>query len=177
MRARDRSKSKDESDKGGARGDGVSEQGYSHIAARETLRHDARAHNCGDEESRPKEFGGDSPVETWPHWCPIWSICFWIASLSRLASGRLRNKLIRRSRIRKASRKAFSTASREPLTAAGSGTPQCAVIGWPGQTGHTSLAALSHTVKTKSSFGAPGFANSSQSLTRKPFTDMRATAS
>ena len=34
--------------------------------------------------------------------------------------------------------------------------PQCAVIGCPGQKGHCSLAALSHTVKTKSSFGASG---------------------
>ncbi len=39
------------------------------------------------------------------------------------------------------------------LGAAGSGTPQCAVIGWPGQNGHTSLAALSQTVNTKSKCG------------------------
>src|SRR5579859_1827746 len=177
MRARDRSKSKDQRDEGGARGDGVREQGHSHVTARETLRHDARANNCGDEESRPKEFGRDSPVETWPHWCPMRSICFWIASVSRLDSGKQRNNPILRSRIMKASRKAFSTASLEPFTAAGSGTPQCAVMGWPGHTGQISLAALSHTVKTKSSFGAPGFANSSQSLLRKPFMGRRATAS
>src|ERR1700739_3257571 len=177
MRARDRSKSKDQSDEGGARSDGVGEQGYSHIAARETLRHDARAHHRGDQESSPKQFRGYAPAQTRPHWCPICSICFWIASLSRLARGRQRNKLILWSRTMKASRKAFSTCSREPFTAAGSGTPQCAVMGWPGQTGHTSLAALSQTVKTKSSFGAPCFANSSQSLLRRPFIDMRATAS
>jgi len=53
-----------------------------------------------------------------------------------------------------------------PTTAAGSGTPQCAVMGWPGQTGHTSFAALSLTVNTKSRCGAPGFANSSQLLLR-----------
>ena len=46
--------------------------------------------------------------------------------------------------------------------------PQCAVIGWPGHTGHTSLAALSHTVKTKFISGAPGCANSSQLLLRSP---------
>ena len=40
--------------------------------------------------------------------------------------------------------------------------------GWPGQTGHTSFAALSQTVKTKLRFGAPGFANSSQLLLRSP---------
>ena len=57
---------------------------------------------------------------------------------------------------------------RRSLTAAGSGTPQCAVIGWPGHNGQTSFAALSQTVKTKSIFGASGFANSSQLLLRKP---------
>jgi len=45
--------------------------------------------------------------------------------------------------------------------------PQCAVIGWPGQKGQTSPAALSHTVITKSSAGAPGAANSSQLLLRR----------
>jgi hypothetical protein len=45
---------------------------------------------------------------------------------------------------------------------------QCAVIGFPGQTGQTSPAALSHTVKIKSIGGAPGAANSSQLLLRKP---------
>jgi hypothetical protein len=38
--------------------------------------------------------------------------------------------------------------------------PQCAVIGWPGQNGQVSPAALSQTVKTKSSGGAPATANS-----------------
>ncbi len=60
------------------------------------------------------------------------------------------------------------------LHGGGSGTPQCAVIGWPGHTGQTSLAALSQTVNTKSICGAPGFANSSQLLLRKPSTGMRA---
>jgi hypothetical protein len=38
----------------------------------------------------------------------------------------------------------------------------------PGQTGQTSFAALSQTVKTKSSLGESGFANSSQGLLRAP---------
>ena len=46
--------------------------------------------------------------------------------------------------------------------------PQCAVIGWPGQTGQVSAAAVSQTVKTKSMSGAPGIANSSQLFERKP---------
>src|SRR5260370_1029453 len=95
-------------------------------------------------------------------------ISFWIASLSKLEKGRLRNRLILRSRSRYASRKARSTCTGVPLTTAGSATPQCAVIGCPGQMGHISWAALSQTVKTKSIFGAPGLANSSQLLLHKP---------
>ena len=56
-----------------------------------------------------------------------------------------------------------------PTNAAGSSTPQCALIGWPGQTGHISAAALSQTVNTKSSMGAPGPVNSSQLLERRPW--------
>jgi hypothetical protein len=42
------------------------------------------------------------------------------------------------------------------------------VIGWPGHTGQTSPAALSQTVKAKSSAGAPGWANSFHDFERKP---------
>src|SRR3954447_5011998 len=48
--------------------------------------------------------------------------------------------------------------------------PQCAVAGWPGQTGQASPAALSQTVKMKSIWGASGPENSSQLLDRKPST-------
>src|SRR3984957_6353858 len=54
-----------------------------------------------------------------------------------------------------------------PSTAAGSSMPQWAVMGWPGQMGHVSAAAVSQTVKTKSMTGAPGAANSSQLFDRK----------
>jgi hypothetical protein len=57
---------------------------------------------------------------------------------------------------------------RRSLTAAGSGMPQCAVTGCPGQNGQTSPAALSHTVKMKFILGASGAANSSQDLLRSP---------
>ena len=57
---------------------------------------------------------------------------------------------------------------------AGSGTPQWAVMGWPGQMGQTSLAALSQTVKMKSICGASGSANSSQDLLRRPSVGMPA---
>src|SRR5262249_39694566 len=87
---------------------------------------------------------------------------------SRLDNGRANNKLMRLSNTVNASRNACCICSGVPTLAAGSGTPQCAVIGCPGHTGHTSFAALSQTVKTKSSSGAPGLANSPQSLLRKP---------
>ena len=63
---------------------------------------------------------------------------------------------------------ASAISAAEPVAAAGSGMPQCAVIGWPGQTGQVSPAALSQTVNTKSSAGAPGLANSLQDFERKP---------
>ena len=88
--------------------------------------------------------------------------------------GKARNKLIRLSRIENASRKARSICSCVPTTAAGSGTLHRAVKGCPGQTGHASSAALSHTVKTKCILGASGLANSSQLLLRSPSVGIRA---
>ena len=102
-------------------------------------------------------------VETFFYWWvtgviawPMLSSSFLSARLSRLFSGRQRNRLILRSRIKNASRNARSTSASLPRTAAGSGTPQWAVMGCPGHTGQTSLAALSQTVKTKSSLGGAG---------------------
>ena len=46
--------------------------------------------------------------------------------------------------------------------------PQCAVMGWPGHTGHDSPAALSQTVNTKSITGASEAANSVQLFERIP---------
>src|ERR1700727_2030765 len=62
--------------------------------------------------------------------------------------------------------KARSTSSVVPDALAGSEMPQCAVMGWPGQSGQTSCAALSHTVKTKCSGGQSGLENSSHDLLR-----------
>ena len=60
-----------------------------------------------------------------------------------------------------------------PLNAAGSGSPQWAVMGWLGHTGHTSPAAWSQTVKAKSSSGAPGPVNSDQDFDRMTDTSKR----
>jgi hypothetical protein len=113
------------------------------------------------DKSGAQELGGGSRTQIVLHWRPMFLSSFWSARESRLESGRLRNRPILRSSKKKASRKAL-VCSAGSRTAAGSGTPQCAVIGCPGHTGQTSLAALSQTVKTKSRAGAPGSANSSQ---------------
>src|SRR5262249_13193713 len=68
---------------------------------------------------------------------------------------------------RYASLNARAISAGQPSTPPGSGTPQCAVIGCPGHPGHASPAALSQTVKTKSSAGALGLANSPHDFERK----------
>ena len=75
---------------------------------------------------------------------------------------------MRRDSAVNASRNARRFSSSVPSTAAGSGTPQWAVTGWPGQIGQASAAAESQTVKMKSIFGAPAAANSSQLFERAP---------
>src|SRR5262245_46508071 len=93
--------------------------------------------------------------------CPNWSLSSLIASSSRLENGKHKNRLILRSRIVKASRKARSICSCEPLTAVGSGTSHCPVMACPGHIGHSSLGALSETVHKNSRSGDPGYKNSS----------------
>src|SRR3984885_4462499 len=166
--AGDRSKCKDKGDERSPGCDGVGKQRDRSISGGQTLAHDAGAHYCCHKKRCAKKFGREPARERRRHCWPILSISFLIASLSRACRGRLRNRLILRSSMKNASRNAFSICSGVPVTAAGSGTPQCAVIGWPGQTGHTSFAALSQTVKTKSKCGASGLANSSQFLLRSP---------
>ena len=64
---------------------------------------------------------------------PIWSISRLVAISSSVASGSERNSPILRSSMVKASLNARRTSSGVPLTAAGSGVPQWAVIGCPDQ--------------------------------------------
>src|SRR5487761_1976964 len=99
---------------------------------------------------------------------PIRSTSRLIARASSFASGRLANSEIRRCSSLNAAAKALRLSVSLPATAAGSATPQCAVIGLPGQTGQSSPAASSQTVNTKSRCGAPAAANSSQLLLRRP---------
>ncbi len=84
--------------------------------------------------------------------------------------GSARNSSMRRERWESTVRNFARTLSSGPTNAAGSSMPQCAVTGLPGQLGHCSAAALSHTVKMKSICGAPGVASSSQLLLRSPST-------
>src|SRR5580765_1682062 len=172
VRARNGTECEYQSNQGSTGGDCVSKQGDGDVPARQTFAHDARADDRCDEEKSPAELCCDTATESL-HSAPMRSISFLMASESRLLKGKHTKRLIRRSSMMYASRKARASCSGDPTTAAGSGTPQCAVIGWPGQTGHTSFAALSQTVNTKSSSGAPGFANSSHALLRNPATGKR----
>src|ERR1700722_7483607 len=168
MGARDRAHRQNQGNQGRSRGQRVRQEGHCDIAAGQALTHDAGAHNRCQEKCSAEEFCRHTPTQIECHCFPIASTSFCKEKRSRVESGRLRKKLILRSSRKNASRNAFSTCSRVPCTAAGSGMPQCAVIGWPGHTGHTSFAALSQTVKTKSSLGASRLANSSQLLLRRP---------
>ena len=83
-----------------------------------------------------------------------------------LVMGRLAKIEMRAWSMRWHSENAKRIPASVPVSAAGSGTPQWALIGWPGQAGQTSAAAVSQTVKTKSMCGAPAPANSSQLFKR-----------
>ena len=86
---------------------------------------------------------------------------------SSISRRRLVKILMRASSSRNAFVNALALSSSDPAAAAGSSMPQCAVIGWPGQTGHTSAAALSQTVNTNCIGGASGDENSFQLLLRR----------
>ena len=111
----------------------------------------------------PAEIGKVKAVQ-WHHCSPIW--CKWCCSDSRSsdstgsASSRRRRWVMACAVFRKAAR----LWSSSPSTWEGSGKPQCAVTGAPGQYGQASPAALSQTVMTKSIFGGSGAANTSQLL-------------
>src|SRR5437016_2614346 len=158
-----------------SRGECIRQQRQRNIPASQLFSHNSRAYDCRQKESSSQEFSHRAGTQREIHCWPILSIFCLSASRSRLAKGRERNKLIRRSSMKKALRKARSTSSVVPSTAAGSGMPQCAVMGCPGQTGQTSLAALSQIVKTKWSGGAPGRENSSQALLRRASVGICAT--
>src|SRR5580704_1519291 len=168
MSARDGSKRQDQGNERGSSRQRVAEKGETQVAACEALGHDAGTHDGHKQKARSQEFCGDAGAEVELHCRPMFSISFLSASRSNVESGRLRNRPILRSRRKNASRNALSICWLLPSTAAGSGIPQWAVIGWPGHTGQTSLAALSQTVNTKSSLGASGLANSFQLLLRRP---------
>ena len=72
-------------------------------------------------------------------------------SSSMLSSGKARNRPM--PPLQREESRVEGTIPASPSAAAGSSIPQWAVISWPGQIGQTSPAALSQTVKTKSSFG------------------------
>src|ERR1700677_200196 len=123
MRARHRTERQNQRDECRARSNRVGEQRNRHVAAGEALAHDARAHHRGYQKTCAEEFGYDAAAESWSHSWPMRSTSLLMASEARLASGKHRNRLMRRLSVWNASRKARSISAGVPTTAAGSGTP------------------------------------------------------
>src|SRR5262249_54515695 len=142
------------------------------IAARQPFGHDSGADDGGDKDGGPDALrdkaATDHAAESLD--LPMESSCRCSESRSSERSGKLTNREIRLESIRNVSANASRICGSLPVAAAGSGTPQCAVIGLPGQNGHGPPAALSQTVKTKSSGVAAGPLKSSQLFERKPLT-------
>src|SRR5262249_35959637 len=173
MCARQRSEHGYEHDEDGAGRDGVAQEGDRSVPAGEPLGHDPGADDGRDQQARAQGLGQEASAErhaaeSLP--LPRESSCRWSDSLSSERIDRLTNIVIRFEGMRTVSANATRTSAWVPVAAAGSGRPQCAVIGWPGQNGHVSPAALSQTVNTKSSGVAPGPLNSCQLFERKPLT-------
>src|SRR5258708_7704437 len=108
--------------------DAVGEQSNSNVSGSQLLAHDPGTDDRGQKKYRAQKFSYKAP-ERALHASPIRFISDWSANLLKVASGRARNKLILRSSMIYASRNARATCSGVPWTAAGSGTPQCAVMG------------------------------------------------
>ena len=175
-------KHRDQDDEDGAGRQRVAEQRERDVSAGQLLGHDAGADDGREQESGAERFGCERAAagacgiglslapggrsSTRPISSQLAACSVSRSSAGDRQAGEDRDAVVqhagRHRRRRARSRPAM------PSTAAGSGTPQCAVIGWPGQTGQASPAALSQTVKTKSICGAPGRANSSQLFERKP---------
>src|SRR5581483_2433462 len=151
---------------------GIAQQRDRLISAGKPLRHDAGADHRGDQNAGTDRLGKQTAADhaADPFNLPIESSCRCSESLSSERKGRLTKTEMRFDSMRNVSANAKRTCASSPVAAAGSGTPQCAVIGCPGQNGQVSPAALSQTVKTKSSGVAPGPLNLFQLLERNPPT-------
>ena len=165
--------------------DGVAEQRDRLIAAGQPFGHDAGADDRRDQDGCAKAFGNKPPGKgaerslmrqrmpgcRWMLWsCRSHRAAAGAPELLSDRIGKATKMLMRLVSMRSASAKARRRSTSVPSTAAGSGIPQWAVMGCPGQSGQASFAASSQTVKTKSSLGALGRANSLQLLERKPLT-------
>src|SRR5690348_15776734 len=95
----------DQCNQGCTGGNGVCKQSDRDVSAGQTVAHDAGPDDRSDEEKRPAELCCDATTQSL-HSRPIRSISFLMASESRLCSGKQTNRLIRRSSIMYASRKA-----------------------------------------------------------------------
>src|SRR5450755_967628 len=171
MGAGDGPENSDQHPKAASSSDAVREQCNGCISARQSFSHDAGAHHDGEQKSRAERFSGEPARER--HCLPRSLTVFSIFSRSSFSSGKLIKSSIRRFRIVATRVNSRFFASSVPSNSDGSSTPQWAVIGWPGQMGQISPAALSQTVTTKSMTGASGLANSSQFLLYRPSVEKR----
>ena len=122
---------------------GIRQQRDRRVSARQPLGHDARADDARPSSNEPRNFANSpalhfKPLRRWRAALPISRrrSCSLARSSERM--GRLVKILMRLSSSRKVRRNASHFSVSDPSTAAGSSTPQCAVIGWPGQTGQIS---------------------------------------
>src|SRR5260370_33070934 len=111
MRSGDRAKRENERHERGTGGNRVCKQGNRDVSARQPLPHDSRSDHRRHQEKCAQIFGHGPAREGGLHCCPMRSISFLIASWSRLARGRDKNRLILRSSITNASRNARSSSS------------------------------------------------------------------
>src|SRR5262249_1483739 len=173
MRARQRPEHGHEHHEDGAGRDGVAQEGDRSIPAGQPLGHDPGADDGCDQQARAEGLGQQASAELHAAeslLLPIESSCRCSDSVSSELMGRLTKIEIRFESMRNVSANASRTSASLPLAAAGSGTPQWAVIGWPGQKGEASPAALPQTVKTKFKGVAPGPLNSRQLFERTALT-------
>src|SRR5215510_7179861 len=139
-----RAKDQDQNDEDRTGRNRVAQERDRLIAPRQPLGHDPGTDNGGNKDGCAQglreKAAADHAAESLE--LPMESSCLCSESLSSERSGKLTNREIRLESIRKASANANRILASLPVAAAGSGTPQCAVIGWPGQNGHASPAAL-----------------------------------
>ena len=127
MGARYRPEEGDEHPESATGGDTVGQQGESHVPAGKALAHDPGSDNDRKQEGRTHRFGGEAARKR--HCLPISLTVFSSLRRSSFSSGRLVKSSMRRLSMLATRANSRFFASSLPSKAAGSSTPQWAVIG------------------------------------------------